>query len=104
MPARLEQRPAHTTKALGYGACALAGTLWGTGFYFGKIALTELSVGHMVFYRFLFACVGFLPMLRRPGFSRREWLLLLTASFLGIPLQFLIQFYGLSLTTVSHAS
>ncbi len=98
------QKSAAMTKALGYGACALAGTLWGTGFYFGKIALTELSVGHMVFYRFLFACLGFLPMLRRPGLNRKEWLLLLTASFLGIPLQFLIQFYGLSLTTVSHAS
>jgi len=98
------QRSAPMTRALGYGACALAGTLWGTGFYFGKIALTELSVGHMVLYRFLFACLGFLPMLRRPGLNRREWILLLTASFLGIPLQFLIQFYGLSLTTVSHAS
>src|SRR5271167_498707 len=98
------QRSAPMTRALGYGACALAGTLWGTGFYFGKIALTELSVGHMVFYRFLFACLGFLPMLRRPGLNRKEWMLLLTASFLGIPVQFLIQFYGLSLTTVSHAS
>jgi drug/metabolite transporter (DMT)-like permease len=29
---------------------------------------------------------------------------LLFASFLGVPMQFLIQFYGLSLTTVSHAS
>ncbi|HTA86266.1 MAG TPA: DMT family transporter [Silvibacterium sp.] len=101
---RSARSPARSRYALGYGACALAGTLWGTGFYFGKIALTELSVGHMVFYRFLFACLGFLPMLRRPGLSRREWLLLLTASFLGIPLQFLIQFYGLSLTTVSDAS
>ena len=104
MPVHSRQKSAAMTTALGYGACALAGTLWGTGFYFGKIALTELSVGHMVFYRFLFACLGFLPMLRRPGLNRREWLLLLTASFLGIPLQFLIQFYGLSLTTVSHAS
>jgi drug/metabolite transporter (DMT)-like permease len=104
MPAHSGQKSANATKALGYGACALAGTLWGTGFYFGKIALTELSVGHMVFYRFLFACLGFLPMLRRPGLNRREWMLLLTASFLGIPLQFLIQFYGLSLTTVSHAA
>jgi drug/metabolite transporter (DMT)-like permease len=104
MSVHSSQRSAAMTKTLGYGACALAGTLWGTGFYFGKIALTELSVGHMVFYRFLFACLGFLPMLRRPGLNRREWLLLLTASFLGIPLQFLIQFYGLSLTTVSHAS
>jgi drug/metabolite transporter (DMT)-like permease len=29
---------------------------------------------------------------------------LLLASFLGIPVQFLLQFYGLSLTTVSHAA
>ncbi len=104
MPTELRQRSAAATTALGYGACALAGTLWGTGFYFGKIALTAMSVGHMVFYRFFFACLGLLPVLRRPGLNRKEWLLLLTASFLGIPLQFLIQFYGLSLTTVSHAA
>ena len=30
--------------------------------------------------------------------------MLLVASFLGIPVQYLVQFYGLSLTTVSHAS
>jgi len=90
--------------ALGYGACALAGTLWGTGFYFGKIALTELSVGHMVLYRFLFACLGLLPVLRPARLNRHEWMLLLTASFLGIPVQYMIQFYALSLTTVSHAA
>jgi len=89
---------------LGYGSCALAGTFWGTGFYFGKIALTQLSVGHMVFYRFLFACLGIAPMLRPARFGKKDWLLLLLAAFLGIPLQFLIQFYGLSLTTVSHAA
>ncbi len=100
----LQTRSPRATAALGYGACALAGTLWGTGFYFGKIALTGMGVGHMVFYRFFFACLGLLPVLRRPRLNRKEWLLLLTASFLGIPLQFLIQFYGLSLTTVSHAS
>ncbi len=91
-------------RALGYTACALAGCLWGTGFYFGKIALAEMSVGHMVLYRFLFACAGFLPLLRRPRFAAREWGMLLMASFLGIPVQFLLQFWGLSLTTVSHAS
>ena len=89
---------------MGYGACALAGTLWGTGFYWGKIALSQLSVGHMVLYRFFFASLGLLPVLRRPGLNRREWLLLLTASFLGIPVQYLLQFYALSLTTVSHAA
>jgi drug/metabolite transporter (DMT)-like permease len=63
-----------------------------------------MSVGHMVLFRFLFACLGLLPVLRRPHFSPREWKLLLVASFLGVPVQFLVQFYGLSLTTVSHAS
>ena len=60
----------------------------------------------MVLYRFLFAVVGMLPLLftHPPRFTRREWGVLLLASFLGVPLQFLIQFYGLSLTTVSHAS
>ena len=90
---------------LGYGACALAGCLWGTGFYFGKLALMEMGVGHMVLYRFLFAAVGFLPvvLLHPARLNGSEWRILLLASFLGIPLQFLVQFYGLSLTTVSHA-
>ena len=43
---------------LGYGACALAGSLWGTGFYFGRLALNEMSVEYMVLYRFLFASLG----------------------------------------------
>ncbi len=90
--------------ALGYLACATAGCLWSTGFFFGKVALGELSVAHMVLYRFLFGAVAFLPLLRRPSFSAREWRLLLLASFLGVPVQFLTQFYGLSLTTVSHAA
>jgi drug/metabolite transporter (DMT)-like permease len=97
-------RSAAMTRALGYGACALAGCFWGTGFYFGKIALTELGVGHMVLYRFLFACLGIAPVVRRPRFTASAWGWLLLASFLGIPVQFLIQFYGLSLTTVSHAA
>ena len=91
---------------LGFAACALASSLWGCGFFFGKIALAEMPVPDMVLYRFLFGTVLLLPLLitHRPAFSRRDWSLLLLASFLGVPLQFLIQFYGLSLTTVSHAS
>ena len=93
-------------RALGFLACALASALWGTGFYFGKIALREMSVGSMVFYRFFFATIALLPLLfsHRARFTAREWRTLLIASFLGVPLQFLIQFHGLSLTTVSHAS
>ncbi len=93
---------------LGYAACAAAGCLWGTGFYFGKIALREMSVGHMVLYRFLFACVGMLPAAffsrnRRP-WRRVETRILLLSAMLGIPIQFLLQFHGLALTTVSHAA
>jgi drug/metabolite transporter (DMT)-like permease len=93
-------------KTLGFLAAALASSFWGCGFYFGKIALDEMSVSAMVFYRFFFATLGLLPLLitHRPHFNRAEWRTLLIASFLGVPLQFLIQFKGLSLTTVSHAS
>jgi drug/metabolite transporter (DMT)-like permease len=93
-------------RALGFAACAVASCFWGCGFYFGKIALNEMSFAHMVLYRFLFAMVVLLPLLitHRPGLSRREWGLLTVGSFLGVPLQFLVQFYGLSITTVSHAA
>jgi drug/metabolite transporter (DMT)-like permease len=93
-------------RALGFAACAVASSLWGCGFFFGKIALEEMSFAHMVLYSFLFAIVVLLPLLvtHRPKFNRREWGLLVVASFLGVPVQFLIQFYALSITTVSHAS
>lgn len=92
------------SRIVGYGCCALAGCCWGTGFFFGKIAFTQLSVDHYVLYRFLFACLGMLPIVEAPRFSRSEWRLLLIGAFLGIPLQFLVQFQGLKLTTVSHAA
>jgi drug/metabolite transporter (DMT)-like permease len=93
-------------RGLGFAACFVASALWGCGFFFGKVALEEMNVGAMVFYRFFFAVIVLLPVLftHRPGLNRREWGVLLLASFLGVPVQFLIQFYGLSLTTVSHAS
>ena len=93
-------------RGLGFAACAAASSLWGCGFFFGKIALEEMNFAHMVLYRFLFAMVVLLPLLvtHPPRLDRREWGLLLAASFLGVPLQFLIQFYALSITTVSHAA
>jgi len=94
----------HRGRGIGYVACALAGCCWGCGFFFGKIAFTRLGVGHYVLYRFVFACLGMLPVLEAPRFSAREWRLLLIGAFLGIPLQFLVQFHGLHLTTVSHAA
>jgi drug/metabolite transporter (DMT)-like permease len=101
-----EVRASQRLAFLGYGACALAGSLWGTGFYFGRLALNEMSVEHMVLYRFLFACIGILPvaLLNRVRLTWGEVRLLLISAAFGIPIQFLIQFHGLARTTVSHAS
>lgn len=98
------------TKAQAFTALAAAGSLWGTGFLFGKWALEELSVGQMVFYRFVFASLGFAPAvirgLARPAsrIPRRDFLLIFICALVGVPIQFIIQFEGLAHTTVSHAS
>lgn len=99
-------RTVRRTQWLGYGSCAAAGCLWGTGFFFGRIAMDEMSVEYMVLYRFLFACVGLLPvaLMHRVRLTKGELRLLVLSAGLGVPLQFLMQFHGLAYTTVSHAS
>jgi drug/metabolite transporter (DMT)-like permease len=94
------------TRFLGYGACFVASCLWGTGFYFSRLALNEMSVEYMVLYRILFACVGVLPvaLVSRWRFSAAETRTLLISAAFGIPISCLIQFSGLARTTVSHAS
>jgi drug/metabolite transporter (DMT)-like permease len=70
----------------------------------------ELSVGHLILYRFIFASIAFAPAvwmsMRRPEtrVARQDYATLSIAALIGIPVQFLIQFYGLARTTVSHAS
>jgi len=85
-------------------ALATAGCLWGTGFFFGKVALTEMSVPDMVLFPLAFACVGLVPVIffGRRHFNASEWGWVFAASVLGGPVQFLVQFKGLSLTMVSH--
>src|ERR1700684_3484989 len=96
--AKVNEVPSSPSRSLGFAACALASVFWGCGFFFGKIALAEMNVGAMVFYRFAFAVLGLVPLLftHRVHLNRREWLLLAIGSLLGVPLQFLLQFYGLS--------
>jgi drug/metabolite transporter (DMT)-like permease len=85
---------------------AAAGCLWGTGFFFGKIAFHEMSVAENVTFRFLCGSIFLLPVLLKhwTPFRRNELWLVLAAAVIGVPIQFLIQFKGLALTTVSHAS
>jgi drug/metabolite transporter (DMT)-like permease len=89
-----------------YLALAAAGSLWGTGFLLGKIALRELDVPHMLLYRLSLAALGFLPILlaRRVRIDRADWARVLAAAALGVPALFLLQFEGLARTTVSHAA
>jgi drug/metabolite transporter (DMT)-like permease len=93
---------------LAFGALALAGTIWGSSFVLGKIALRELSVPHLLLYRFALASIAFIPLLiysrPRPRFARREWGAVIVAAVIGVPVQFLMQFEGLSRTTASHAA
>jgi len=79
--------PSRRVTYMGYGACALAGCLWGTGFYFGRLALNEMSVEYMVLYRFLFASLGVLPiaLTQRVRLTRSEVGILLTSTAFGIP-------------------
>jgi drug/metabolite transporter (DMT)-like permease len=70
--------------------------------------MNEMSVEHMVLYRFLFASLGMLPIVianrNRFHLTGGETRTLLISAAFGIPIQFLLQFHGLALTTVSHAS
>jgi drug/metabolite transporter (DMT)-like permease len=100
------QKNREPSGALATVSLALAGSHWGTGFLFGKIAFSEMTVSENVTLRFAFASVALIPVLLRHkcGFRRRDFGLLLLGSIVGFPVQFLVQFKGLQLTTVSHAS
>jgi drug/metabolite transporter (DMT)-like permease len=83
-----------------------AGCLWGTAFPLGKVALAELTVPHMILYRLSLACLGLAPflLLRRVKVGRGDWWMFILTSLIGIPGVYLVQFWGLSQTTVSHAA
>ncbi len=86
---------------------AISACFWGTGFFWGKLALAELTVGPMLLYRFLFGCLGLLPFaLARADMRlrRADLPLFVAAAALGVPVQYIVQFEGLARTTVSHAS
>jgi len=89
-----------------FAALAGAGTIWGASFVLGKVALLELSVPHLMLYRFVFASMAFVPLLvhARPRLERRDWSAVAIAAIVGVPVQFLLQFEGLARTTASHAA
>ncbi len=98
--------PARAPRWVAYGILAFSACLWGTGFLFGKIALRELAVGHMLLYRFAFGSLGLLPFVawRRERVPRGHIPLFVVTAVLGVPVQYIVQFEGLARTTVAHAS
>jgi len=99
--------PTSSNRAWPIASLALAGCFWGTGFLFGKITFAEMTVSENVGYRFIFGSLGLAPIFWKcppAGLGRRALGLLLVASIIGVPVQFLLQYKGLDATTVSHAS
>ncbi len=93
---------------LAYAAVAAAAALWGLGFVFGKIALAAMPVGAMIVWRFAIACLALAPFVfrkaARPLFAPRTLGAIAIAGILYVPVQFLVQFQGLKLTSLTHAS
>ncbi len=90
------------------GAAALLGAsaIWGASFVLAKLAFHELTVPHVLLYRFIFAVLPFLPILLARGArpERRDlWLFALTG-FLMVPVTFLLQFGGLMLTSATSTA
>ena len=108
----IESQAQHNSQRGGHGALATAalavsGCLWGTGFLFGKMAFQEMTVSENVLWRFVIGSLALAPFLFIRGSKRldsRAWRLVLIGGFIGVPVQFLVQFKGLQLTTVSHAA
>src|SRR3954447_15847627 len=102
----LQNRQTQKRRLLAASALGLSGCLWGMGFLFGKFAMQEMTVSENVAFRFVTGALVLIPVAIRywKPYRGKELGLLLLASVIGFPVQFLIQFQGLQLTTVSHAS
>ncbi|MEJ2085667.1 MAG: DMT family transporter [Acidobacteriota bacterium] len=87
-------------------AIVLAWVLWGATFFFGKIALSELTVLQLTLGRFGIAAAVLVPIAVWSGElpRRRDWWLFALAAFLGIPVTFVLQYGGLALTTSTDAA
>jgi drug/metabolite transporter (DMT)-like permease len=87
-------------------ALSAAGVLWGVSFLFGKWALEEMGPAHVTLLRFALASAALLPYALLKGVrpKRRDLPLFLLVGFLTVPATFLVQFWGLSLTSATVAA
>ena len=87
-------------------ALAAAGILGGVSFLFGKWALEEMGPAHLTLLRFAIArrrCCR-TPSSRECGLDSATWLCSCWVGLLSVPATFLVQFWGLSLTSATVAA
>ena len=105
---------------LGLAAIITACVFWGGSFFFGKVALREMTALDVVWWRFVLAIALLAPMLvllsRKHGYhsngsptrrkvpSRGDLGIFLLNALLMVPIQFVLQFEGLARTSASSAS
>lgn len=96
----------HVGELLAVPALAAAGVLWGVSFLFGKWALEEMGPAHLTLLRFALASAALLPYALLKGVwpRQRDLALFLLVGFLSVPATFLVQFWGLSLTSATVAA
>ncbi len=87
-------------------AVALAATLWGASFTFGKIVLRQLDPIQTVIWRFILAALPFSAVVlwRRESVRLADLPQFLLAAFLGVPALMLLQYVGLSMTAAATAA
>lgn len=87
-------------------ALAVACVIWGSAFYFAKVALAELSPVHVLAWRFGLAAPALALVLvwRRARLTRRDVGLIALTGVLCVPIGYLIHFEGLARTSATHAA
>lgn len=91
---------------VGIAAVLFASTIWGTSFVLAKVALGELHLAHVLFYRFLLGALPFVPVLMasRNRVARRDLPLIALTGFLMVPVTFFLQFGGLTFTSATSTA
>ncbi|MGE5624423.1 MAG: DMT family transporter [Bacillota bacterium] len=93
-------------RALALAALVAASVAWGAVFLFAALALRQLSPLAVVTARFVIASLVLLPLLlwRREWPERRDWPLVLAASFIGVPVAMLLLFTGIAMAGATVAA
>lgn len=85
---------------------SIACFLWGGSVVLSKEIMGQISYVNITLWRFVFASISIVPFVWKDvqQFKAKDFLALILVSFLTVPLSYLLQFKGISLTSVVNAS